>query len=503
MIIECKTCHARFRLDESKIKGKGARVKCRKCGDAIIVLKDAGSGAVSREPGGEGSLDLGSALRESSGEVSPFPGTPRPDNLIPFPGPARPVEAPAVSGKDEVDIAFDHLLAGPGEPPAPEPPPTPAMEQPLEPPAETAQAPEPDLTAPEERAVPSAEPDTIPWEAPEEGAVPPEAPVPSAAGEPSPWTVGEGTLEFSPEEKVEIPPRAEGGFIISDSETLDFLQEERRDREGAQGADISSSIASAPVEPVTSPPLESTAFAAPAPEASPVSAEEEIPIEGNVTPPPALHGTEVPPYREDEPASAPPVFAAPPPFREPAAIPAARRSTSSPALVAGVVLLAIVLAAVGFFGFTASGRKTIESVTPRIAALWGGKGAGKAVSRYEVKNVIGYYDSGAASTRILVIKGQVTNLSSTGKSGIRVAAALLDNTDKVLMQQVVYAGNVVSGARVKTEDRETLAKVLANPLGDHLANMDVLPGKTIPFMVLFFDAPEEIDSYRLEAKDTE
>jgi hypothetical protein len=44
---------------------------------------------------------------------------------------------------------------------------------------------------------------------------------------------------------------------------------------------------------------------------------------------------------------------------------------------------------------------------------------------------------------------------------------------------------------------------MANPLGERLANMDDAPGKAVPFMVLFFDAPprEQIDSYRLEAKD--
>ena len=40
MIIECQSCHARFRLDESKISGRGVRGKCRKCGDGIVVLKD-------------------------------------------------------------------------------------------------------------------------------------------------------------------------------------------------------------------------------------------------------------------------------------------------------------------------------------------------------------------------------------------------------------------------------------------------------------------------------
>jgi hypothetical protein len=31
--------------------------------------------------------------------------------------------------------------------------------------------------------------------------------------------------------------------------------------------------------------------------------------------------------------------------------------------------------------------------------------------------------------------------------------------------------------------------------------MDIAPGKSVPFMVVFFNAPEEIGAYRLEAKD--
>lgn len=42
MIVECQACHTRFRLDESRIQGRGARMRCRKCGEAIIVMKDPG-----------------------------------------------------------------------------------------------------------------------------------------------------------------------------------------------------------------------------------------------------------------------------------------------------------------------------------------------------------------------------------------------------------------------------------------------------------------------------
>ena len=118
MIIECQTCHARFRLDESRIKGRGARVKCRKCGDSIVVLKD--SAPAPPAPGGDGFFDLGSAVRDSAGES---PGSPPPvGNLIPFPAPARPVEPFAADSsshgpeaakpeKDEVDLAFDRVLS--------------------------------------------------------------------------------------------------------------------------------------------------------------------------------------------------------------------------------------------------------------------------------------------------------------------------------------------------------------------------------------------------------
>jgi hypothetical protein len=245
-------------------------------------------------------------------------------------------------------------------------------------------------------------------------------------------------------------------------------------------------------------PLESTAFPA-SEETLTAQASEGIAVEGNTTPPAAAVEPEVPPYREEGPEE-PAVAQEPLPESPERRAPAPERAPFVRVAVLGLVLA--LLAAAGYFGFTNSGKRLLASVSPRLAALVGG-GAGKGASGYEVKNVIGYYDSGAASEKILVIKGQVTNLAPAAKSGIRIFASLLDNTGNVMMEQAVYAGNVLPGATLKTESRAALEKALANPLGEHLANMDVPAGKTIPFMVLFFDAPENIDSYKLEAKDTQ
>ncbi|MBI5905057.1 MAG: zinc-ribbon domain-containing protein [Deltaproteobacteria bacterium] len=468
MIIECQTCHARFRLDESKIKGRGARVKCRKCGDGIIVLKDGGTGTVLPEGGPEGGLDLSSALRDSAADLFP-PAAPPPsqDNLIPFPAPPRDdtPPPPMAEGKDEVDLAFDRFLA-PGEPHT--------LTHPGEPEAGAPAAPESSPGG--EAGLPAIH------AADEEPAFPP---------------VG-SIVEPPPEE----PPTAfgEGGFLLTDSETLDFLKEGHRVAEPPPVADISFAISADPIDLEATSLREPAMTPAPPPEAE--AAEKELPIEGNVTPPGEQSTVDVPPFREAEPA---PDAGARRPPREAAApaapAPSRPASSLSPAVAGAAVLLAVALVAAGYLGLTPSGRKTLESVAPGAAALLGGGGGTTAASRYEVTNVIGYYESGASSRRILVIKGQVANQSSTEKSGIRILAALQDAGGKTLAESSVYAGNTVSVETLKKGNREAMIKSLSNPLGDGLANMHVPPGKSVPFMVLFFDAPENIDSYRLEARD--
>jgi len=494
MIIECQTCHARFRLDESRIKGRGARVKCRKCGDSIVVLKDRGPAPAPPAPGGDGFFDLGSAVRESAGEG---PGSPPPvGNLIPFPAPSRQAEpfaaesaSPALEaaepGKDEVDLAFDRVLSA------------------------GAEASSPSIVETEAE---------IP--APAEVSVPEEREAPAGPGHRPELDPGALTLDFGPEEKLDLPPaaelepsfgeppavepsaefRGEGGFLISDSDTLDFLQEKHRDAESEAPTgvgDISLEISSAP-DDGTSSFLRNPDASTTTPEDWGSPTPGGISLEGNVTPP-AAPVIEVPPHREAEPAPAPPMES---PVRRGSPAPESPRPRSSagPAVAA---VLAVLLAAGGYLGLTTSGRKTLEGAVPGIAALFGGKPAAPAAPKYDLRNVIGYYESGGASPRILVIKGQVANLSTVEKSGIRVHAALLDNTDAVLVQQAVYAGNVLSGEAIRKGNRDTLSKTLGNRFGEGLANMHVAPGKAIPFMVVFFDAPANMDSYKLEAKDGE
>jgi len=180
MIIECHTCHTRFRLDESRIKGKGARVKCRKCGDSIVVLKD--SAAAPRPRRRAGAVSSTSAPRcgiPPTRVPVPAPGR-QPD---PFPAPFRPPgpfaaepSSPALEasepGKDEIELAFDKILSVPAEASPPSigeteaeiPVPPPEASVPVEHAAATGEGPRPELD------------------------------------------LGSLTLDLGPEEKLELPP---------------------------------------------------------------------------------------------------------------------------------------------------------------------------------------------------------------------------------------------------------------------------------------------------------
>src|SRR3990172_2058759 len=102
MIIECPACRTRFRLDEAKIKGRGARVRCRRCGEPIMVLKPEEPQAAAAKDAGGGFLDLRSVIRESMEE--------KPEEAPPEPS----LPAGLSRGKDEVDAPFGKYLATSG-----------------------------------------------------------------------------------------------------------------------------------------------------------------------------------------------------------------------------------------------------------------------------------------------------------------------------------------------------------------------------------------------------
>lgn len=408
MIIECPACSTKFRLDEARIKGRGARVRCRRCGETIVALKPEEPQAPA--PGtGEDSLDLRSVVRESMGE-KPVE-TP--------PGPSLPAAPPEV--KDEVDAAFEKFLTSS------------RVEEP--PPAEAAN--EPSLPADLE-------------------------------------------VHFRPEKKLELDLPVESPV---ESPSLDFL------RGGAGTHDISPNLREEPQDFLlaTETPAPTESPLPPPAEEPPREAPGELrtPGEEIEAPPPyePQGGAEFSRPTTQEPRKA----ASPSPFLRPS--------------VAGLLLLFVLLAGGGaYLGFTKGGQDLLQGLIPGMESLWL-RGDGKPGPQYDVRNLIGYYEPGAAAGNLFVIKGQVANMGRTRKNVVRVHATLLDSKDHPILETTCYAGNILPGEALRTASRAKIEESLSNRFGDRLVNMDIAPGKSVPFMVVFFNVPEGVSAYRLEALD--
>jgi hypothetical protein len=150
-----------------------------------------------------------------------------------------------------------------------------------------------------------------------------------------------------------------------------------------------------------------------------------------------------------------------------------------------------------YFAFTGTGQESLRTLIPGMESLWlGGK---ESVKPYSIGNLIGYYETGDKAGRMFVIKGVATNQARKEKSGIRIRAELLDGNHQTIAEKTVYAGNIIKGLR--STDQEKIETAMSNRFGDRLSNVDVAPGKSVPFMLVFFDPPEGIEEYRLEALD--
>ncbi len=501
MIIECQACHARFRLDESKIKGRGARVRCRRCTESILVMKDESPAA---EP--------------ETAYAAPLPGQ-FDINLA--------MSEPPERSDDFIDLGFAAPPAAPNaipedEPPAAVPPIVPLILEPAPEHAPYGIVPFLEETEPETGIIESGfeiapvvdTPAASPFLTETPDGLPPEI-SPSPAPAPPSLELDDVDLAFeqflsgtdagatpaaAPAIPEPAPPPADDPFelagpdLLSPSDALDFIGTEPAATEDAQTAPPATQA-----DPFAFQLDEETFRIPDASEASPFTGNT-VGIDGeaaSVSPP----VTSPPPQKQQSSTQELPPPQSAPRERRP---PEIRESIIRPGVALFAALFLALTGAGWYLGFTQAGRGTLKSLVPSIGMLLGGDNVAKpGGSQFDIRNLIGYYDNTVKAGRMFVIKGQVANTGHATKGRIRIHAALLDNTNKVLAEKTVYAGNVLGGEDLRVADKETIEKTLSSPFGEKLANLDVAPGKSVPFMVVFLGIPEGIDAYRLEAKEGE
>ena len=103
--------------------------------------------------------------------------------------------------------------------------------------------------------------------------------------------------------------------------------------------------------------------------------------------------------------------------------------------------------------------------------------------------------------KLLVIEGKVVNRSPATVGQVSITATLLDAKDVPVVNKVFLAGTKATYHELRNFSREDLENKLTSKTEMATFNYAVKPGDEIPFMVVFYDPPQNLKNFSLRIND--
>ena len=120
------------------------------------------------------------------------------------------------------------------------------------------------------------------------------------------------------------------------------------------------------------------------------------------------------------------------------------------------------------------------------------------------KTIEGKYFKNSTLGSVFVVTGQVRNDYDHPRSNIQIFAKIYAAGDLLLKKKKVYCGNIVKEDELKNLTKEEINKKFANKNNAKQSNLNlkVKPGKTVPFMAVFFNLPDNMKTFSVEVADS-
>lgn len=100
--------------------------------------------------------------------------------------------------------------------------------------------------------------------------------------------------------------------------------------------------------------------------------------------------------------------------------------------------------------------------------------------------------------KLFIITGQVKNGYTVARSHIQVNGKIYSQGKQLVKSENVFSGNILSDLDLKNLSFVDIRSRLNNKDGLQMANIDVKPGATVPFMLVFSDLPENLEEFTIE-----
>lgn len=106
------------------------------------------------------------------------------------------------------------------------------------------------------------------------------------------------------------------------------------------------------------------------------------------------------------------------------------------------------------------------------------------------KGVAGAFLKSEKAGDLYIIKGTVINNDSKSRSYILLKGGILDKEGKPIKEATAFAGNNFTEDQLKEISKEEINAAMQNRSGMDNSDIDVKPGASIPFTIIFTDLPE-------------
>ncbi len=152
-------------------------------------------------------------------------------------------------------------------------------------------------------------------------------------------------------------------------------------------------------------------------------------------------------------------------------------------LIGAVALL--VISVLGFFGYSSLSTPK-ETATPES-----GKIGVRGISSAFVKN--------STAGELLVVSGEAFNDYSKPRASLQVMVTVFDQAGQKVASKNAYSGNPLTKEQLENLPLDKIEAAMANPFGDSLSNMGVVPGKSIPFVVVLANIPSGAKDFSVQS----
>jgi len=159
-----------------------------------------------------------------------------------------------------------------------------------------------------------------------------------------------------------------------------------------------------------------------------------------------------------------------------------------------LVLLLILGGAAGYFVWSG---KSLD-MEQLIARLTGRKIPAAEAGQIKLTAVSGSFVTNGTEGQLFVIRGKAVNEYPEARSAIAVKGTLYNKSGKALIQQTAYCGNPLEDPVLEEWPFSKIEESMSNQFGDSLSNLNVGPGKTIPFAIVFKNLPAGLAEFATE-----